>query len=328
MIFPKLNYSGLYSYLASIGLEAWADELKQLIQVRLNPEHHGDFARWLEALEAMPSIPVMQTIMDADRITVLPQENLTEQQTAALKQNLLALQPWRKGPFEIHGVYIDTEWRSDWKWQRIRGHLQPLAGRKVLDVGCGNGYHLWRMLGEGAKFVLGVDPSLLFIIQFNCIKHFIGESPAFIIPAKGEELPANLGVFDTVFSMGVLYHRRSPIDHLLELRGSLHKGGQLVLETLVVDGEEGYALVPENRYAQMRNVWFLPSCASLISWLGRCGFSDVELVDVSVTSVEEQRSTEWMCFDSLPQFLDPQDSRKTIEGYPAPTRAVITAIAI
>ena len=56
--------------------------------------------------------------------------------------------------------------------------------------------------------------------------------------------------------MGVLYHRRSPIDHLLELKGCLQTGGELVLETLVIDGGLGEVLVPENRYAKMRNVWF------------------------------------------------------------------------
>ena len=138
-------------------------------------------------------------------------------------------------------------------------------------------------------------------------------------------MPANLEGFDTVFSMGVFYHRRSPIEHLLALKDCLVKGGELVLETLVIEGDVNQVLVPEDRYAQMRNVWFLPSIAALERWLRRAGFSDVRCVDVSITTVEEQRATEWMKFQSLSDYLDPNDASKTIEGLPAPMRAVIVA---
>jgi len=51
----------------------------------------------------------------------------------------------------------------------------------------------------------------------------------------------------------------------------------------------------------------------------------VEIVDVGQTSVEEQRRTPWMTFHSLAQFLDPDDPGLTIEGLPAPRRAILTA---
>jgi tRNA (mo5U34)-methyltransferase len=51
------------------------------------------------------------------------------------------------------------------------------------------------------------------------------------------------------------------------------------------------------------------------------------MVDISTTSIEEQRSTDWMTFESLEDFLDPNDHSKTIEGHPAPTRAVFLAEA-
>ena len=127
--------------------------------------------------------------------------------------------------------------------------------------------------------------------------------------------------------MGVLYHRRSPMDHLLELRETLKSGGQLVLETLVIDGKAGEVLVPQDRYARMGNVWFLPSCSTLEAWLRKMKFRDIEVIDINTTTTEEQRSTEWMRFHSLSNFLDPEDNSKTIEGYPAPRRAVITALA-
>ena len=148
-----------------------------------------------------------------------------------------------------------------------------------------------------------------------------------VLPLALEQLPAEMRVFDTVVSMGVLYHRRSPLDHLLELRGCLRSGGQLVLETLVVEGDAGRVLVPEGRYTRMRNVWFLPSCDALQRWLRRCGYVDVRLADVTRTTVAEQHSTGWMTFQSLADFLDPADPTRTVEGLPAPTRAIVVATA-
>ena len=142
-----------------------------------------------------------------------------------------------------------------------------------------------------------------------------------------EQLPEGLRAFDTVFSMGILYHRRAPFEHLQALREALKPGGQLVLETLVIDDADGDCLVPEGRYAKMGNVWFIPNTHHLELWLRKMRFRDVSLVDVSVTSFDEQRRTDWMRFESLPDFLDPNDRRKTVEGYPAPRRAIVTATA-
>jgi len=165
------------------------------------------------------------------------------------------------------------------------------------------------------------------VMQFQLIRKLYGEAPVYVLPMGIEELPAGLKIFDTVFSMGVLYHRRSPIDHLLELRQCLRSGGELVLETLIIDGCLGQSLVPEDRYANMRNVWFIPSIDTLISWMKRCGFENIRLIDVTVTGTDEQRTTEWMTFNSLKDFLDPDNQAFTIEGLPAPKRAIIIANA-
>ncbi|HSC82202.1 MAG TPA: tRNA 5-methoxyuridine(34)/uridine 5-oxyacetic acid(34) synthase CmoB [Pseudomonas sp.] len=315
-----LDLDTLQQRLAGSPLQDWAADLPAQIDAKL-AVGHGDLQRWFAAVQALPELSVdKQELRDA----LLLDGACDDATRAALKSALQGLIPWRKGPFELFGVHIDTEWRSDWKWSRVAPHLN-LKNKRILDVGCGNGYYLWRMLGAGAGCVVGVDPNWLFLNQFLALKHFLPDLPAWHLPLALEELPAKLEGFDTVFSMGVLYHRRSPIDHLLELKDCLLKGGELVLETLVVEGDAQQVLMPEDRYAMMRNVWFLPSVPALELWLRRAGFVDVQCVDVSTTSVEEQRATDWMRFQSLPDFLEPSDHGRTVEGLPAPTRAVLIA---
>lgn len=307
--------------LATNFADASRQTLMALTRERLIDRPHGDLSRWMAALEALPAGPASCDLgADALRIGEPGQQDLQ-----AVRAALEGLIPWRKGPFDFFGVQVDTEWRSDWKWQRVAPHLSPLAGRRVLDVGCGSGYHCWRIAAEGASQVVGIDPTILFLIQFLAVKRFAQQVPAWFLPVRMEEMPAEQQNFDTVLSMGVLYHRRSPLDHILELKGALASGGELVLETLVVEGDAQTVLMPEDRYAVMRNVFFLPSVAMLTIWLQRCGFVDVRCVDESTTTMEEQRATDWMRFQSLPDFLDPDNPALTREGYPAPRRAVLVA---
>ncbi|MGH8434569.1 MAG: tRNA 5-methoxyuridine(34)/uridine 5-oxyacetic acid(34) synthase CmoB [Pseudomonas sp.] len=313
-----IDLAPLARRLAGSPLANWAAGLQQQLDDKLEIGH-GDLERWQGALDALPALtPSQVELRECFRLD----SDCDGTSRAQLRQALLGLSPWRKGPFELFGVHIDTEWRSDWKWTRVAPHLD-LSGKRVLDVGCGNGYYQWRMIGAGAESVIGIDPNWLFFCQFQAIQRYLPELPVWHLPFALEELPEKLEGFDTVFSMGVLYHRRSPIDHLLALKDCLVKGGELVLETLVVPGDAQQVLVPEDRYAQMRNVWFLPSVPALELWLRRAGFVDVRCVDVSITSVEEQRSTDWMRYQSLPDFLAPSDHSRTLEGLPAPMRAVL-----
>ena len=323
----KQHYDTFWEKLEDERFNEWKQQLPQLIDGALHPEGNGNLSRWLKGLEQVRAFSGNTNFdLNQSAVTVAQNSDLTPQQKVELEAALRVFHPWRKGPFKIHDIFIDTEWHSDWKWDRVRPHLAPLKGRKVLDIGCGSGYHLWRMAGEETELAVGVDPSLLFMNQFLVLKHFIGEKvPAYFLPLTLEQLPVSKkgGAFDTVFSMGVLYHRRSPIDHIYELKNQLLPGGELVLETIVVPEEYGQLLVPGERYAQMRNVWFLPSVKELTHWLERCGFLNVRCVDLDQTSIKEQRTTDWMTWNSLETFLDPQDHNKTIEGYPAPLRAVM-----
>lgn len=319
-------YQDLFQYMKEGRLNRWLDNLIPQLENRLLDNPHGDLERWQQALGSLPDIQADTVTLNAPAITADLSTGITEAEQAQLVSSLMALSPWRKGPFELFDTHINTEWHSDWKWDRVAPHISPLKNRVVLDVGCGSGYHCWRMLGDGAARVIGIDPNYLFLTQFEAVKKYCGpQSPIHLLPIRMEEVPANLEAFDTTFSMGILYHRRSPIDHLIELKSTLRKGGELVLETLVIEGADDQCLMPKDRYAMMRNVWFIPSCEMLRLWLKRAGFSDIKLVDLNKTTTQEQRATEWMTYQSLDSFLDPNDPSKTIEGYPAPLRATFVA---
>lgn len=320
-----MDYQPLITRWRDGELGRWALQLEQQIAAGLCQKRYGDLARWLQVLENLPQIQADEIHLDQPRVGASCAGPLKEETATQLKVALRELHPWRKGPFELFGIHVDTEWRSDWKWERLHTGIDSLRGRRVLDVGCGSGYHCWRMLGDGAAEVIGIDPTPLFVVQFWALQRYLQQDSIWVLPLAIEKVPLKLQAFDTVFSMGVLYHRRSPLDHLQELKDCLRPGGQLVLETLVIEGAPGDTLLPEDRYARMGNVWFLPSCDTLLSWLRKLGFVDAQLVDVCVTTTEEQRSTEWMTFHSLVNFLDPEDASKSIEGYPAPRRAIVTA---
>ena len=319
-----INFQPLLQQLATTNLAPLANVLPAALAAGLSCERYGDLPAWYAAMEQLPDI-TPSSIDLANGVVIGRPNDASPAIIESLNQTLRALIPWRKGPFDVFGIHVDTEWRSDWKWQRVLPHLSPLAGRTVLDVGCGNGYHCLRMYGDGAGRVIGIDPSPRFVVQFYMLKKYLGDIPVDVLPVGIEALPPLLEAFDTTFSMGVFYHRRSPMDHLRELRDTLRPGGELVLETLVIEGGPGQVLVPEGRYAMMNNVWFLPSALTLLIWLRKCGFTDVRLVDECTTTVAEQHSTDWMRFHSLPEFLDPNDSSLTAEGHPAPRRAVFIA---
>jgi len=283
--------------------------------------NNGNIPKWSEAIDIIDSLPKGKVSLKQPYINI----NQDSIDSESLLKALHKLVPWRKGPFMINELTLESEWDGDMKWQRITKHIKPLTNKRVLDVGAGNGYFTLRMAMEGAKRALGIEPFLLFNYQFRAIKSMI-ESPlnSLLLPVKLEEMP-KMDIFDTVFSMGVLYHQKDHMVHLSQLREMMAPEAELVLETLVVEDPEDYILVPKGRYAHMRNVYSIPSIKALKSWLKNANFNNIRVVDVSKTTILEQRKTRWIGENpaSLEDFLDPLDDSLTIEGYPAPTRAIV-----
>jgi tRNA (mo5U34)-methyltransferase len=276
-------------------------------------------------IERLPKVQPKAKELNRDRVTIGRSADLTTAQAEQLEKILKDLKPWRKGPFNLFGIQIDSEWNSALKWNRIAPHLMPLDGRKVLDVGSSNGYYLFRMAAAHPRLLLGIEPYSVYYYQSVVLQHYLELPATYCLPLPLEALPDMPHWFDTIFCMGILYHRRSPLDCLTRLNSMLSTGGQLILETLIIPGEEDMALFPQGRYARMRNVFFIPTVQCVSNWLERCGFKCPRCVDITPTTIHEQRKTQWIDSESLDVCIDPRNRDRTVEGYPAPVRAVVIA---
>ncbi len=320
-----MDYESLFAMLSEHGMESWSTLLKKQLDDYFISINHGDYPRWKELIETLPDLTPSKIDFNSASIVIGTDNDCSTEQQAFISQKLKSLMPWRKGPFNLFGINIDAEWQSNLKWDRLKDQIEPLNDKLILDIGCGNGYYGWRMLGQGAGYVVGFDPTLLFYMQFSAFKKYLPDAAIDIVPLGIQSLPRYPLCFDTVFSMGVIYHRRDPVEHLQQLINCLNPDGQLVLESLIIDSNDTDVLEPDGRYAKMNNVWAIPNVNTLTSWVKDAGFQDIRIIDVTKTGPDEQRVTEWMQFESLADYLDGKDENKTIEGYPAPVRAILVA---
>ena len=325
---PYFDRSDFFELINAAGHPAllqWSKRLRETCDQRLGSNSDALFGSWKTVLDRLPALSAGALDASGDVIRVVGQCESSDP-TGSLRADLVQLNPWRIGPYHLCGVDVDAEWRSNMKWDRIASTVY-FDGAKVLDVGCNNGYFGFRALDAGAQWVMGVEPFLLYIVQHEIFRRYLTNPAAIgVMPIKAAEIPADLKVFDVALSMGVLYHRKNPIGHLETLQGCLRKRGQLILETMAIDSESEDVIVPKDKFAKMRGIWFMPTVGMLKLWLRRTGFAEIKVVDVSVTDANEQRKTEFMPFESLSDFLDPKNEGLTIEGYQAPVRVVISAV--
>ena len=275
-----------------------------------------------EAIQGLPQYNDVEVILE-DKVQVQIPE-LGKEDAKLIKQTALLMKPWRKGPFQINDLFIDTEWQSQMKYNLLEPHFD-LKDKVVGDIGCNNGYYLFRMLTHKPKKLIGFDPSAVYYSQFQFINHFIKSDIRYELLGV-EHVEFYEHKFDTLFCLGVLYHRSDPVTMLKSLYKGLHKGGELILDTFMIDGEGDMCLTPKDRYSKIPNIYFVPTVNALKNWCLRAGFESVELLETMVTNADEQRKTEWIDGQSLEDFLDPNDNTKTVEGYPAPKRVYIKAI--
>ena len=269
--------------------------------------------------EKLKNLPLYDTTVKLeDTVEIFTNDSID---LGSLEETARLMMPWRKGPFNLFGLFIDTEWKSNLKYNFLRPHFN-LTNKKVADIGCNNGYYMFRFLEDNPKKIVGFDPSALFKTQFDFINHFAKTSIVYELLGV-EHLPFYEEKFDTIFCLGVLYHRSDPVAMLKALNKGLNEGGEVFLDTFIIDGEEPIALSPETTYSKIPNIYFVPTLKALENWCKRAGFKTFEVLGTVLTTMDEQRKTDWIESQSLDDFLDPFDSNKTVEGYPAPKRGYV-----
>lgn len=303
------------------------DAILALRQERLAKLKEPRYAAMLAAIAALPDVPASDCAYNHDTVTIGQNSDLTDAgQRSALSAAIEAFVPWKKGPFSLFGHQIDAEWRSDLKWERVLPHIGSLEGQVVADIGCNNGYFMYRMLPLAPRVVIGLEPECRHLLNFRFLQHYARAESLHFEPLGIEHMDLYPGFFDTVFCMGILYHHADPVGLLKKILLSMKKGGQIIVECQGIPGEEPVALMPENRYARARGFWWLPTRSCLVHWLQRSGFSSIDIFDDILLTSAEQRRSSHAPIDSLADFLDPDDPTRTVEGYPAPRRFYLRAV--
>jgi tRNA (mo5U34)-methyltransferase len=285
------------------------------------------YDKYKNALSDLPIINDSFADLHSETIAVKSLQAVSFEQRNKITNSLKAMIPWRKGPFNLFDITLDAEWRSDHKWQRIKDSLGDLSGQVILDVGCNNGYFLFKMAASKPKLALGIDPVPHVYFQYQLLQHYLKQDCVKFELFGINQIEFFEDVFDTIFHMGIIYHHRHPLQQLIDCKKALKLGGTLVLETIGIPGTDSIAIFPKDRYANMRNVWFVPTLSCLINWVKRANFDQVEIISDTLLTSEEQRKTDWCPppYQSLEDFIDPTDPTKTIEGLPAPRRFCIKA---
>jgi tRNA (mo5U34)-methyltransferase len=154
-------------------------------------------------------------------------------------------------------------------------------GKKVLDIGCWDGYYSFEAEKRGAAEVYATDlvtqrkwleqPTLLLAkkILGSRVKYF---------PKMSVYDVERLGIrdFDIVIYAGVYYHLKDPLRSFTTLRRVMKEGGTMLVEGAVIDSEDCYArFYYREPYVLDHSNWWVPTVGCLRQWI-ECSFLEGE----------------------------------------------------
>ena len=311
-------------------LDCYGDKIERQAILEVRHERQGKLfepqtQRYREAVQAVLDIDSHYFYFSSSVVKVGQSHELSFEQKKRFDQSLEVFCPWKKGPFELFGVEIDAEWRSDWKWQRILPQIKSLKNRKVADIGCHNGYFMFRMAHQEPDCVIGFGPDAKHFWNFQLIQNIVKQKNLAFELLGVEQIHFYPNFFDTIFCLGILYHHTDPVGLLRKMHKALAPQGEIVIDCQGIPGELPIALTPRKRYAKARGIWFLPTQSCLENWIARAGFREIHCFFAEPLSIKEQRRTPWAEVDSLQECLHPDNPKQTLEGYPAPWRYYVRA---
>lgn len=309
----------LHPYRCECALASVVSESRKVWHLIRRSPHWNGIRKRLASIQSA-HIDAITVDLASDTITAsLP----PDAQYEALKELCESLLSWRTGPYQIGSFTIDTEWRSYMKWHRIAPLIPQTQGMRIADVGCSNGYFLFKLAQLKPEIAVGFDPIERCWLQFALLQSILKVPQVSFLPMGLLALNAFPSFFDFILCMGVLYHQRDQLLAVKRLYESTRPGGTVLLESLVVNQTEALVITPPDRYAKMRNAWTIPSPTLLGALFEQAGFKDVKVHSFGPLTTNEQRRTPLAPFESLADFLDPMDQSKTIEGHPAPHTAAV-----
>ncbi len=111
------------------------------------------------------------------------------------------------------------------EWHELKKMLPDLEGKRVLDLGCGFGWHCRYAIEKGAKSVIGVDISEMMI---NEAKNKSSSEKIQYICKPIEDINFPKNSFDVVISSLTLHYIQSFEDILDNIKSWLVTGGDFV----------------------------------------------------------------------------------------------------
>ena len=113
-----IDFSNFYQLIAKSPLSHWLETLPAQVAAWQREALHGKFREWERAVEFLPELTPWRLDL-LHSVTAESETPLSEGHQLRVENLLKNLMPWRKGPYSLYGINIDTEWRSDWKWERV-----------------------------------------------------------------------------------------------------------------------------------------------------------------------------------------------------------------
>lgn len=152
-----------------------------------------------------------------------------------------------------------------------------LTDRRVLDIGCGEGFFSFESERRGAHAVVAIDTRPAALAKFALCARALGSKAETLSLSVYDLDPATMGQFDVVFCLAVLHHLDHPLLAIERIAGVTR--GCLVLEyveAVPLLHEDAAMLV--RRFGERGQFRLLPTRQLMLEMLARVGFARVEVL--------------------------------------------------